>query len=60
MILFASASSIGTPICTDVTTNRPKFDSGYGYFVRVLVDVDLKHDLMYMMLVEMTVFAFFI
>jgi hypothetical protein len=39
---FAIAGSIGTPICTDSASNKPKFNRDFGYFIRVLVDLDLK------------------
>jgi len=31
--------SIGTPKCTDNTTNKPQFDRTFGHFVRMLVDM---------------------
>jgi hypothetical protein len=59
-ILFAIASSVGTPICTDQLTNKSRFDREFGHFVRVLVDVDLKKQPIYRVLVERTGFAFFV
>lgn len=59
-ILFAIASSVGTPICTDSITNKPKIERSFGHFVRVLVDLDLSRDLRYRVLVERKGFAFFV
>ncbi|KAK2418107.1 hypothetical protein QL285_040346 [Trifolium repens] len=59
-ILFAIASSVGTPLCTDVVTNKPKFDRTFGHFVRVLVDLDISNELSYEILVERKGFAFFV
>jgi hypothetical protein len=42
-ILFAIASSIGTPICTDAIAAKPMFDRTFGHFARVLVDMDLYY-----------------
>jgi hypothetical protein len=57
---FAIAGSIGTPICTDSASNKPKFDRDFGHFVRVLVDLDLKKPPVYKILVERIDFAFFV
>jgi len=59
-ILFAIASSVGTPICTDSITNKPKIERSFGHFVRVLVDLDLSQELRYRVLVERKGFAFFV
>jgi hypothetical protein len=59
-ILFSIASSVGTPICIDHITNKPRFDREFGHFVRVLVDLDLKKEPVYRVLVERVGFAFFV
>jgi hypothetical protein len=59
-ILFAVASSIGIPICTDSFTNKPMLERTFGHYARVLVDVDLAQDLVYKILVERKGFAFFV
>jgi hypothetical protein len=59
-ILFAIASGVGTPICTDHLTNKPQFDREFGHLVRVLVDLDLKKKPIYRVLVERVGFAFFV
>ncbi|MCH97558.1 hypothetical protein A2U01_0018553, partial [Trifolium medium] len=59
-ILFAIASSIGTPICTDAATAKPLFERTFGQFVRVLVDMDLTQIIRYKVLVERQGFAFFV
>ncbi|XP_058777069.1 uncharacterized protein LOC131651419 [Vicia villosa] len=59
-ILFAIASSIGTPICIDSASNKSAFDRPFGHFVRILVDLDLTKDLSYKILVERVGFAFFV
>jgi hypothetical protein len=59
-ILFAIASSVGIPICTDSFTNKPMLDRSFGHFVRVFVDVNMTQDLRYRVLVERTGFAFFV
>jgi hypothetical protein len=59
-ILFAIASSIGTPICTDSVTARPMHEKTFGQFARVLVDMDLSQSLRYKVLVERKGFAFFV
>jgi hypothetical protein len=40
-ILFATASSVGTPICTDALAAKPMFDRTFSHFARVLVDIDI-------------------
>jgi hypothetical protein len=57
-ILFSIASSVGTPICTDAATVKSRFDRPFGHFARVLVDMDLKTNLWYKVLVERKRFAF--
>ncbi|GAU19900.1 hypothetical protein TSUD_95050 [Trifolium subterraneum] len=59
-ILFAIASSVGTPIRTDQLTSKPRFDREFGHFARVLVDVDLQKEAVNRVLVERTGFAFFV
>ncbi|PNX96058.1 hypothetical protein L195_g019259 [Trifolium pratense] len=59
-ILFAIANSLGTPICIDQLTSKSKFDREFGHFVRVLVDMDLKKEPLYRVLVERVGFAFFV
>jgi hypothetical protein len=59
-ILFAIASSIGTPICTDAIVAKPMFDRTFGQYARVLVDMDLSQTLRYKVLVERVGFAFFV
>jgi len=59
-ILFAIASSVGTPICTDQATSKSRFDREFGHFARVLVDMDLRIEPKYRVLVEKEGFAFFV
>jgi len=59
-ILFASASSVGTPICTDSITSKPRIERSYGDYARVLVDLDLSQELRYRVLVERKGFTFFV
>ncbi|MCI21095.1 hypothetical protein A2U01_0042259, partial [Trifolium medium] len=59
-IIFAIASSIGTPICTDAVTAMPLMERTFGQFVRVLVDMDLSQTLRHKVLVERKGFAFFV
>jgi hypothetical protein len=59
-IIFAIASSIGTPICIDSITAKPMIDRTFGQFVRVLVDMDLSQTLRDKVLVERKGFAFFV
>ncbi|AES87865.2 DUF4283 domain protein [Medicago truncatula] len=51
-ILFAITSSVGTPICTDAITSKPRIERSFGHFARVLVDIDLSQELRYRVLVE--------
>jgi hypothetical protein len=51
-ILFAIASSVGSPICIDEITSKPMFERTFGHFARVLVDIDLAVELTYRVLVE--------
>ncbi|MCH82982.1 hypothetical protein A2U01_0003796 [Trifolium medium] len=59
-ILFAIASSVGTPICTDAIAAKPMFERTFGHFARVLVDMDLTQPLRNKVLVERKGFAFFV
>jgi hypothetical protein len=59
-ILFAIVSSVGTPICLDAATSKSAFDRPFGHFARVLVDMDLRTNLRYKVLVERKGFAFFV
>ncbi|GAU43510.1 hypothetical protein TSUD_399030 [Trifolium subterraneum] len=59
-ILFAIASSVRTPICTDVIVAKPMFDRTFVHFARVLVDLDLSQTLSYRVLVERKGFAFYV
>ena len=59
-ILFAIASSVGTPICTDSISSKPFMERSFGHFARVLVDVDLSEQLRYGVLVERKGYAFFV
>ncbi|MCI06218.1 pectin acetylesterase [Trifolium medium] len=56
-ILFAIAGSVGTPICIDSATNKSRFERDFGHFVRVLVDMDLRIEPKYKILVERIGFA---
>lgn len=51
-IFFAIASSIGTPIYSDMAYTRPLIDRSFGHFVRVLVDMDVTKEIRYKILVE--------
>jgi hypothetical protein len=59
-ILFAIASSIGTPICIDSVTAKPMHERTFGQFARILVDMDLSQPLRFKVLVERKCFAFFV
>lgn len=59
-ILFAIASSVGTPICTDAATTKPMIERTFGHFARVLVDIDVSKPLKYKVLVERVGYAFFV
>ncbi|MCI13537.1 hypothetical protein A2U01_0034655, partial [Trifolium medium] len=59
-ILFAIASSIGTPICIDAIAAKSMFDRTFGHYARVLVDLDLSQTLRYKVLVERKGFAFYV
>jgi len=41
-ILFAIASNIGTPICTDSASTEHMIERTFGHFSRVLVDMDVS------------------
>ncbi|XP_058742479.1 uncharacterized protein LOC131614970 [Vicia villosa] len=58
-ILFAIASCVGTPICIDSASAKPRMDRTFGHFVRVLIDMDLSSPLNHNVLVEREGFAFF-
>jgi hypothetical protein len=60
MIIFAIASSVGTPICVDSVTSKPAIERTFGHYARVLVDIDVSNDLKYEVLVERKGFAFFV
>ncbi|KAK2368654.1 hypothetical protein QL285_081835 [Trifolium repens] len=51
-MIFAIASSIGTPICIDSITAKPMLERTFGQFVRVLVDMDLSQTLRDKVLIE--------
>lgn len=55
---FSIGSRIGAPICTNQFTNKPKFDREFGNIVRVLVELNLKKDPIYRVLMERTWYAF--
>jgi hypothetical protein len=59
-IIFAIASSIGTPICTIAIVAKPMFERTFGQFARVLVDMDISQPIKSKVLVERTGFAFFV
>jgi hypothetical protein len=59
-ILFAIASSVGTPICLDSFSNKPMLERSFGHYARVLVDVNLSQELRFGVLVERKGFAFFV
>lgn len=59
-ILFAIASSVGTPICVDAMTSKTAMERTFGHFARVLVDIDLTKELKYEVLVERKGYAFFV
>jgi len=59
-IIFAIASSVGTPICVDSVTSKPAIERTFGHHARVLVDLDVSNDLKYEVLVERKGFAFFV
>jgi hypothetical protein len=59
-IIFAIASSVGTPICVDSVTSKPAIERTFGHFARVLIDIDLSKELRYEVLVERTGYAFFV
>ena len=59
-ILFAIASSVGTPICTDNISCKPLMERSFGHFARVLVDLDLSDQLRHGVMVERKGYAFFV
>jgi len=59
-ILFAIASSIGTPIFTNYASTKPRIERTFGHFDRVLVDIDVSQVPRYKVLVERKDYAFFV
>lgn len=59
-ILFTIIGSLGSPICTDATTPKPRIDRTFGQYVRILLDMDLSQTIRYKLLVERKGYAFFI
>lgn len=59
-IIFVIASSIGTPICIDSTSNRPTLNRSFGNFMRVLVDIELMNEIKDKVLVERVGYVFFV
>lgn len=47
-------------LCTDSTTNKSCFDSPFGHYVRVLVDMEISNELKCKILVERQSFTFFV
>lgn len=44
----------------DVATAKPPMERTFGHFARVLIDIDLLHELRYKVLVERKGYAFFV
>lgn len=59
-IIFAIASSIGTPICIDSTSNRSTLNRSFGNFMRVLVDIELMNEIKDKVLLERVGYVFFV
>lgn len=59
-ILFTIAGSLGSPICTDVNTAKPRIERTFAQYARVLIDMDISQTIRYKLLVERKGFAFFI
>jgi hypothetical protein len=59
-ILFAIASAVGTPICTDANASRPRWERTFGQYARILVDMDVSQPLRSKVLVERKGYAFFV
>jgi hypothetical protein len=59
-ILFAIASSVGTPICTDNISCKPLMERSFGHFARVLVDLDLSDQLRDGVMVQRKGYAFYV
>lgn len=59
-ILFAIASSVGSPICIDENTGKNRMDRSFAHFARVQVDVDLATELKQRVLVERQGFAMYV
>lgn len=51
-ILLEIGSSVETPICTYQITNKPPFHKYFGHFDRVLVDIVLRKEPFYRVLIE--------
>lgn len=59
-ILFTIAGSLGSPICTDSTTAKPRIERTFGHYARVLVDMDVSQTIRYKLFVERKGYAFFV
>jgi len=59
-ILFAIASAVGTPICTDANASKPMWERTFGQYARILVDMDVSQPLRNKVLVERKGYAFFV
>lgn len=59
-ILFAIASGVGTPICTDNITCKSMLERSFGHYARVLIDLNLNEELCHRILVERKGYAFFV
>jgi len=59
-IIFIIAGSLGSPICTDATTSKPRIDRTFRQYVMVLIDMDLSQTIRYKRLVERKGFSFYV
>lgn len=59
-ILFAIAGGVGTPICTDSITSKPRLERTFGHYARVLVDMNFSQELVHRILVERKGYAFYV
>lgn len=59
-VIFAIASSLGTPIYIDFASNRSPFDREFGHYVRVLIDIYLLKEMTGRILIGRVGFAFFV
>jgi len=59
-ILFAIASSAGTPTCTYFASTKHMIERNFGQFARVLVDMDVIQTLRYKVMVQRKDYAFFV